>query len=806
VLTDHQCIAILNQASALTANPNQFDFLELRQLRAKGALSQLPSPVAAGATYQSPGEECTPGDTAPGLVCQPTQDWVVAPSELLNGFKGDMVVHHACGDMIANLLSSIGQNYSHSMTVSKNHVEIRHSTAAEDRITGSVNFATEQLDPQKTQFAFPGTNGLMPYTVDQMVNGYCVPEPTGASNGGSDPACPGGWHILGSLHPDPLQCATDLPIVYPLIVRPPPSATTAQLQAITPVGDQALAITGHYRFFMYSRADEFVPATSGPAWANGTEETVCSLFDLESTRHAAAGSTALPLGGGGGSLPDGTPIPDGMRKYTVDERAKGAVSLYTQVFNQVEAQLPPGWAVALGALTGGFTQAYLNDLANRIANQINNCFATDSCADTSAAWTNITSGIAVAPDDIVNIWQLPPTGTYGYNEPLAYAPTSFRHKYEWAPVAGDAQMTVIVVDGSNNPFPNATVVLNGAPAGTTDATGTLVIPSVAQGSYDVAAQAYIGPPGGTQPPPPTPTPLPPSQVLALPACVNAPLSGFSSPCSVTGSDPSCPPLWGSECVLGSTASFPSTCACFAPPMPALTCDLTIADRMATVPASGSVTVELTLCTNCLNGVPQSCTQHCATNADCQNTQICSSGNCVAQPRIVTVQTSSDSSFKVEVDNLLGAYQNATQPLSLSFTCDPNSSSSGGTAVQTACHNTTATVGFITESTDDLATFTVQCQEDQTGGIGITLSYSLAENCGSPTIHEPSATLAQNCESAPPTGSQTVHIAPAGPSDSTPSASLSFDACYASDPEAVFQCPCDANEVHTTWTFTSVPAP
>ena len=219
-----------------------------------------------------------------------------------------------------------------------------------------------------------------------------------------------------------------------------------------------------------------------------------------------------------------------------------------------------------------------------------------------------------------------------------------------------------------------------------------------------------------------------------------------------------------------------------------------------MPASGNVVVELTLCTKCNNGVPESCTQHCATNADCENTQVCnSSGDCVAAPRLVNIQTS-DSTFKVEVDDATAFYQNATGAISFSMTCDPNATSSGGTATRALCETTTVTVGDCNSlcydvSTSDPAVITVQCQEDETGGIGITVTATLSE--------------AHDCSSSGAlrdTVSKTAFIAPFGPSDPTPTTSVSFDACYVQFPESIFQSACDANDLHVTLNFTSVPAP
>jgi hypothetical protein len=56
-VADPASVAILNQASAHTADPNSFDSDELRQLYAQGILTQLPAALPAGSTYGGGG--CT---------------------------------------------------------------------------------------------------------------------------------------------------------------------------------------------------------------------------------------------------------------------------------------------------------------------------------------------------------------------------------------------------------------------------------------------------------------------------------------------------------------------------------------------------------------------------------------------------------------------------------------------------------------------------------------------------------------------------------------------------------------------------
>jgi hypothetical protein len=658
-VTDPASIAILNQASAYTADPNSFDLDELRQLVAQGILTQLPAAVPAGSTYGgdctdvAAGCTCDPSQDPHGLAltCEPTADWVDDPGGVLNAFKGDFIIHHACGDMIADLLKSVQQEYSHSMTVSKNQVEIRHSTSSENRMIDSIDGTiiggpSVPIDPDTLRFGFPGTAGTAAYSIDEMVHGYCVQAPSGDTHSDCSSGSSFGWEISGSLHPDPSRCTSDVNIVYPLVLRPPPDATPLQLQAVTAVGEHAKQITGHYRFYMYSRADQHSTATSGPSWAVGTQQSVCSLFDLESTLNAGPSGGPLPLQG----LPPGVPcqvdpqlglcIPDGMVGYSVEQRNKAAWELFTNLYNRVEGLLDfPG----ANLLTGGS----LDQAADSIGNQVVNCFATDACGDSSNAWHNVGPGIAVSPDDIRRTWVTPSHGgTYGYSEPAIYVPSFFRHRYAWVPTAGAAQMTVKVVDGSGDPVAKATVVLDSTPVGTTDSSGTLVVSAV-QGTHDLQAEKSLTD-AGIQPVT-TPTPMGLSAMQALPSCSWTTKAGI---CSVRGlanppaiPSPSCPSdLWSEECLpekpvpsqskQPKNSVFSEICACFAPPPP-LSCDVEItSDHLVTVPSSGNVTYLLTLCDTCTAGAPNSsCTERCLTTADCVGTQVCSQGVCTSVPTI-----------------------------------------------------------------------------------------------------------------------------------------------------------------------------
>jgi PKD domain-containing protein len=550
-VTDAGTIALLNQAAALTKDPNQFDEFELRQLYADGLIPQLPpsaptaaasklantlpSRLAADLAIADPniGDPCTAGDISPlGWVCGPTQNWVVVGPEILNAFKGNFIMDHGCGS-IGKLLSAVHQLFSHTSTIVTNRVAVRHSTASSDRMNSNVDYVNEQLDPDTLQFGYPGTAGpTQTYTIEQMVTEYFVTDP-------DDPSKT--WRMGGELDRDPSKCTNDTTAIQPLVIRPAPDAPASVLQGVASAAAHT-DINSHYRFFHYSRADE---SLSGSGWAAGTEATVCSSFDrLAAVRAGLPLHPTLKVPG----------VPDGMRQYLVDERVAAGNALYAQVSNDVGEACNPtvsgavvgGAGYLLGGPIGGVIggvlgTAYCERMIGHIANQVNNCFANDGCDDTGSAWRNPGTGVAVSPDDILDwdTWQK--GGTYGYNEPLVYKPKGYRHAYAWAASPGSGAMTVKIVHPDHTPYPNATVLINTNAIGTTDNNGIFQIPVLAAGDYEVGAQF--------------------------------------DPCAQPG--------------------HPNTC----------TLPLEQAAKVVTLPQGGSITVELILCAGpIVNGVVTSCPQ------------------------------------------------------------------------------------------------------------------------------------------------------------------------------------------------------
>ena len=104
-----------------------------------------------------------------------------------------------------------------------------------------------------------------------------------------------------------------------------------------------------------------------------------------------------------------------MRLYKVDQRIAAANALYDQVSNDVRDACRPtttgvilgGAGYLLGGPVGGIIGSvvgveYCNRMIGNVASQVNNCFASDGCANTGDDWRNPGTGVAVSPDDMLD--------------------------------------------------------------------------------------------------------------------------------------------------------------------------------------------------------------------------------------------------------------------------------------------------------------------------------------------------------------------------------------------------------------------
>lgn len=803
-VTNPDTVALLDQASSMTVDPNRFDELELRQLVVDGRLPRLPPAVPPGTTYADEGAECTPGDVSspPGLVCQPTNDWVAIPSEIINAFRGEIVMEHGCGP-IAQLLASINQKYSHEAIFTKRGVETRHSTAVSERFEEAVDVGRLRLDPNKMKYLFPGTDGRSStVSVSQLVDKYVLPDP-------EDPTKT--WEIGGAINVRASQCASDAIAVAPVMVRPPPNAAPDKVRAISAIAERGgegcsshaecasgscdlirglcnpgsiFSIDSHYRFFMFSHAEVTLP---GVFWASGKESTVSSTF-----MHLAPARAGLPLRPTA-RFPS---IPDGMRLYSLDERTVGANTMWINTSNDVRKAcrfLPVPGAVVMGGLAGliggpdGVTvglglgaqagEALCAELQANIANQVTNCFASDACDDLDRTWESPGTGGTASPDDIL-AWDLPRVGgSYGYNEPAQFLPTVFRRRYAWRKEDRTGTITIKVVNEANEPFEGARVTLNGIQVGGSDATGTVVARDVAAGAYDVEAQfspcgQFIPPPQVPSPPAPTSLPLCPREGPVPPVCQ----SGFNRACPngfrTADCEERCNVPQPSDCPEHTICRCDLTCACAAEQPPACNQPLLRAAKPATLAPDGNITVFLTLCAGppvhngsrcqrsadcpfgnscelgyCVN--PAGCRQRCETDADCFNILRCNPSTKICEPKPSFVDIAGGIELQAYDHDLLQDPTRTRYSLFTPLRCEP--SVNGGDVGFSYC-------GKDADGDDAIQyVFSAHCIQDPTNGFFTILSDArLDKGCGT------------NAELRNNTASWTVTLPP--PTESTPAPS------------------------------------
>jgi hypothetical protein len=221
-------------------------------------------------------QECDPDnvpDNLPdGMVCQLTSEvqWRYVPGRVLNAKKGDCLLDPGGPGLVGQLLRQVtpAQFYSHCGIMTKNHIELTHSTGSDDwlkdHVAGSFlgNKGTDGFNPTALKYLWPGT---VTQTIDNAYYGEWIPSPD-----------TGPYRISDfSFAPDLSDSST---IIYPVVVKPNPFDETAAVRGkLHAIADAALAIKGHYRFYCYTKP-EIALGTGGVAgpdsgWAQGTVAT-----------------------------------------------------------------------------------------------------------------------------------------------------------------------------------------------------------------------------------------------------------------------------------------------------------------------------------------------------------------------------------------------------------------------------------------------------------------------------------------------------------------------------------------------------
>lgn len=459
------------------------------------------------------------------------------PARFVNARKGDLILAPGGpAGFIGGLLGQVTppQRYAHIGIMTRNHDMITHCTFADERLKDHPNGAidlgplgsepapTDGFEPDVLRHGWPGT-------ITQWVGGAtesgrladpaAVADPTSVTPGAevaevdaTDPS--GKAYKLAPFdrYPKISRSGESWQVVPPIVVKPNPALETAEVrQALHRLADGCRMDTGrtYYSFFGYTDARKSLTDTSTAdgAWHNGRYPAVCSSFLWAVARRLnlqleGPGGLARPQDLEPGDSPavevgDGTP--DGLYVYRDDERTQAANWLHarvkTEVLENVKAKVRDkvGDLGRLNDLLAGVLNG-LADMADDVANQMCNAFASDWCdteAKDSDRWSAPGAGVAVSPDDTLR-WDGPDVGgLYGYAVPAVYLPAIVerapRYAWHFSPTKGTVH-GVVRVDGA--PRRGALVQVNDSAWGTTHTRedGSYRLPDVPFGRYELTAQ------------------------------------------------------------------------------------------------------------------------------------------------------------------------------------------------------------------------------------------------------------------------------------------------------------------------------
>ncbi|SDW68424.1 Tetratricopeptide repeat-containing protein [Amycolatopsis xylanica] len=434
------------------------------------------------------GADCDP-DNPPAQIpenfaCQFTGETKTKeiPARVVNARKGDIVLVPGGNGMIGGLLSQVtpAQRYAHCGIMTKNFVEISHSTASQDWLvqehprgiySGGKKQPTDGFEPDALRFQWPG--GIT-QSVAEAYGGSQFTSPEGKQFGIS------AFNLV-----DAAVLDGQWQIIEPMVIKPHPLAELADptiRQRLHKVADEARKLTvtaadtaagrqsgTHYRFYSYSDSAVALrpspsgvvgPAPASAGWAAGTVPSECASFiwlaakragiQLEGPGAVTAPGDLEPADVLGGAQTDGETL-DGLYFYTAEERARAArwfvPYIEETIFNKVVKE--EGWLVA--ALNELFS-----DVGDDCAYQLANTFAfdwADGDSKNDDRWENPGIGRAISPDHLM-LWDRPDQtgfGLWGYAEPLIHHTTRLElvPETKWRKTNGPALL-------------NGTVVFNGA--------------------------------------------------------------------------------------------------------------------------------------------------------------------------------------------------------------------------------------------------------------------------------------------------------------------------------------------------------
>jgi hypothetical protein len=464
-LDDPAMLALLDQivAQQLVDDPRAISEEDIRRLLFQGKIAYPPAHAAASSPALAQvrplvgpiGQPCDPKDPNPpqGLSCQ-IMGWTESDPYIHNAKKGDILLYSTCKE-IGAMLRQIGQVYAHEGIMTTDHYQLSHSTVTSERFL--LHAGEDGIAEDVLKFGWPGA---ISQTVKQAVLG-------GPGPGFEDPM---GKGFSGNL----VYCPGDSQPVPALVVKPPPEFDAAVRPRLHAAAEEALKIVrrkSHYRPYAYSEA-AIALAESGrnaPAagmlpdrsdWAAGSRPTVSTVFIWAALKDAGITlegdapekkDFAVSSQGVRRANLECSPRPfDGLYCYSEAERKKAGEWLFHDTRNRIFAGLDIAEELVVRLI----------DVADDVASQIANCFASDDCVprgDESDAWKDPGEGRTVSPDDFL-WWDAPPVGVYGHHERLVYRPSGYRPILEWRPTLGLGSIKARVLY-EGKPVPHAQIRL-----------------------------------------------------------------------------------------------------------------------------------------------------------------------------------------------------------------------------------------------------------------------------------------------------------------------------------------------------------
>jgi hypothetical protein len=464
-----------------------------RQLRAASSTADDEDPI---------GGHCDRGDEPPAgwedrISCQATAHWNRYPPYIANALKGDVLLVSGCG-FVGQMLRQLSppQTYIHTGIMTRNYVEIAHSTSTDQRAANEKHARKFPWPSIKLDILKYGWPGAIRESVETAFSRTELTDPEGDTY----------WfHDFGA---EPTGCNVN-DVVPPLVIKPP----AADAQSVRPILQAAADIAigqstpvndgysgsgiGNYRFYAYT--DGHIGFRSSYDHPPGQRATVCSSFVWGVLKQAGVdleGPTLETKDVEAGALVDDW-TPDGHYLYPEPSRRNAGQFMWDTAHDQVMAK-------------SSFDALY-DAAADAIANQLVNCFAFDTCTAFDVFeqdWKNPGVGRTVSPDNIL-FWD-PPTdadedgdielgtetsddyGAYGYSERLVFRSGGWKRAYQWAPSAGTGVVSGVVLH-EDEPVADASVVLDAAGGLETasGSDGSFTFVAIPAGTYDIEARKQL---------------------------------------------------------------------------------------------------------------------------------------------------------------------------------------------------------------------------------------------------------------------------------------------------------------------------